>query len=285
MSVKGSGTIFEQRSVEKTVQEIEKSLITTFRKPIWSKFTKAIREFEMIQTGDKIAVAISGGKDSLMMAKLFQELHRHGRQNFELVFLAMDPGYHESVRQMVKENCEYLGIPVQIVKSDIFDVVDKIGDNSPCYMCARMRRGVLYRMAEELGCNKLALGHHFTDVIETTMMNVLFSGNFKTMLPKLQAENFEGMTLIRPMYYIHEDRIKSFSAVNGIIMMNCGCAIAEKGDSGMRAATKVLIRELKEKYPNVEKSIFQSARNVNVDAILDWKQDGEKFSFMDQYKK
>ena len=187
---------------KKPLKEIERSIVKTYRKHIWVKFIKAIKEYELIEDGDKIAVAISGGKDSLLMAKLFQELHRYGRQNFELEFIAMDPGYHPEVRKLLEENCQYLNIPVEIYRTDVFEVADRIAGDYPCYMCARMRRGALYSKAQELGCNKLALGHHFNDVIETTLLNLFCAGTVKTMMPKLKAQNFENMELIRPLYLV-----------------------------------------------------------------------------------
>jgi tRNA 2-thiocytidine biosynthesis protein TtcA len=270
-------------SERKPLKDIERSIIKTYRKRIWTKFTKAVKDFKLVEEGDKIAVAISGGKDSLLMAKLFQELKRHGRINFELEFIAMNPGFHESNRELLLSNCEYLNIPVKMFDSGIFEIVDKIANDYPCYMCARMRRGSLYSQAQKLGCNKLALGHHFNDVIETTMLNVLYAGNFKTMRPKLRATNFEGLELIRPMYYIHEDDIKRYTMNAGISPMNCGCVVAAQKTSSKRAEVKALIKELKENFKDVEKSIFQSAQNVNIDSILGWEKGGKKYSFLDFY--
>lgn len=212
----------------KSLATIERSIITKYRKDLWKKFIKAIKEHELIKEGDKIAVAISGGKDSLLMAKLFQELKCHGKDNFELEFIAMDPGYHDSIKQLLVENCNYLNIPVHIFNSNIFDIVDNMAKDYPCYLCARMRRGALYEKAQELGCNKLALGHHFNDVIETTMLNLLYTGNFSTMLPKLKAQNFKGLELIRPMYYIEEATIIDFCNYSGIWPLNCACMVAAK---------------------------------------------------------
>lgn len=267
----------------KSLEEIERSLITRYRKHIWSKFVKAIKDFELIQEGDKVAVAISGGKDSLLMAKLFQELHRHGNRNFELEFIAMDPGYHPDIKQLLIDNCNYLNIPVHIFETDIFQVASKIAGDYPCYMCARMRRGALYRKAQELGCNKLALGHHFNDVIETTMLNLLCSGNFKTMMPKLKAENFEGMELIRPLYYIEEKYIIRFINYSGIWPLNCACMVAAKKIGNKRYQIKELIEKLKEDFVNVDISIFRAAQNVNMDCILGWKKGDKKYSFLDFY--
>lgn len=263
--------------------EIERSIIKTYRKPIWRKFIKAIKEYQLIQDGDKIAVAISGGKDSLLMAKLLQELQSHGHKNFELEFIAMDPGYQDDVRQLLEENCKYLKIPVYVYDANIFDVADKIAGKYPCFMCARMRRGALYGKAEELGCNKLALGHHFNDVIETTMLNVLCSANFKTMMPKLKAKNFDNMELIRPMYRIEEKYIERWIKRSGIVPLNCACMVAAKKIGSKRFEIKELIEKLGESFDNVEMSIFRSAQNINMDAIIGWEKDGEKHSFLDEY--
>lgn len=267
----------------KPLKEIERSIIKTYRKHIWSKFIKGIKEYDLIQDGDRIAVAISGGKDSLLMAKLFQELNRHGDQNFELEFIAMDPGYHPEIRKLLEENCEYLNIPVHIYKTDVFKVADKIAGSYPCYMCARMRRGALYGKAQELGCNKLALGHHFNDVIETIMLNLLCAGSFKTMMPKLKAKNFENMELIRPLYLVEEEYIKRFIQNSGIWPLNCACMVAAKKIGNKRFEIKDLIEELKKNFQNVDMSIFRAAENVNIDAIIGWEKDGEKHLFLDEY--
>ncbi|HEY8362442.1 MAG TPA: ATP-binding protein [Tissierellaceae bacterium] len=267
------------------LEEIERSIIKTYRKQIWAKFIKAIKEYELIEDGDKIAVAVSGGKDSLLMAKLFQELYRHGHRNFELEFISMDPGYHPEIRKLLEDNCRYLEIPIKIFDSDVFQVADRIAKDYPCYMCARMRRGFLYSKAKELGCNKLALGHHFNDVIETTMLNILCAGNFKTMLPKLKAQNFEGLELIRPMYLIEEKYIQRFIQNAGIWPLNCACMVAAKRIGNKRYEIKDLIEKLKESYVNVDVNIFRAAQNVNLNGILGWEKDGEKYSFLDDFKK
>lgn len=267
----------------KPLPEIERSIIKKYRKQIWTKFTRAINDYQLVSEGDKIAVAVSGGKDSMLLAKLFQELKRHGRVNFELKFICMDPGYHEDIKKLMIENCDYLGIPLEIYDSNIFEVVDRIAKDYPCYMCARMRRGALYSKARELGCNKIALGHHFNDVIETTMLNVLYGGNFKTMLPKLKAKNFPDMELIRPMYYIEEKYIKSFTQSSGIWPLNCACVIAAKKVGNKRYEIKDLIENLKKTFPGVDKSIFKAAENVSMDAILGWVNEGEKHSFLETY--
>ncbi|MFA7533439.1 MAG: ATP-binding protein [Tissierellaceae bacterium] len=268
---------------KKTLADIERSIIKTYRKHIWSKFIKAIKEYELIGDGDKIAVAISGGKDSLLMAKLFQELYKNGNQNFELEFIAMDPGYHPDIRKLLEENCEYLNIPVRIYDSDIFQVTDRIAKEYPCYMCARMRRGFLYGKAKELGCNKLALGHHFNDVIETTMLNLLYAGNYKTMMPKLRAKNFEGLELIRPLYLVEELYIQRFIQNAGIWPLNCACMVAAKKIGNKRYEIKELIENLKKEIPHVDMNIFRSAENVNMDGIIGWKRDEEKYTFLDDY--
>ncbi len=267
----------------KPLVDIERSIIKTYRKHIWAKFIKAIKEYDLIQDGDRIAVAISGGKDSLLMAKLFQELQKYGNRNFELEFIAMDPGYHSEIKELLIDNCKYLEIPVQIYEANIFEVADKIAKDYPCYMCARMRRGALYGKAKELGCNKLALGHHFNDVIETTMLNILCAGSFKTMLPKLHAENFENMELIRPLYLIEEMYIERFIQNSGIWPLNCACMVAAKKIGNKRQKIKELIQGLQGSFKNVDMSIFRAASNVNMDQILGWEQDREKHSFLDEY--
>ncbi|GAA0732556.1 tRNA 2-thiocytidine biosynthesis TtcA family protein [Clostridium oceanicum] len=267
----------------KPLEEIERSITKKYRKYIWTKFVKAIKNYELVKDGDKIAVAVSGGKDSLLMAKLFQQLKRTRQISFELEFLVADPGYHEDIKKLLIDNCEYLNISIKIFDSKIFEVVDKIAKDYPCYMCAKMRRGALYSKAQELGCNKLALGHHFNDVIETTMLNVLYSGNFKTMMPKLKSKNFKGLELIRPMYYIEEKSIKKFIQNAGIWPLNCACMVAAKKIGNKRYEIKDLIEELKKNFKDVDKSIFKAAENVNMEAILGWEEDGKKHSFLDYF--
>lgn len=269
---------FEERL---SLRDIEKSIIKKYRKHLWSKFIKAIRDYKLVEEGDKIAVAISGGKDSILMAKMFQELKRHGQVNFDVEFIAMDPGYHANIRQLLVDNCEYLNIPIHLFDSRIFEIADEIAKDYPCYMCARMRRGALYSKAEELGCNKLALGHHYDDVIETTMLNLLCAGNFKTMLPKLNSTNFEGIKIIRPLYYIREEHIIRFIQNSGIWPLNCACMVAAKKTGNKRYEIKDLIKSLEPNFKNVEKSIFKAAENVNLDSILGWQKDGEKHSFLE----
>ncbi|WP_035293070.1 ATP-binding protein [Clostridium sp. KNHs214] len=283
-NVAGSGCeILVPFNERKPLKEIERSIVKTYRKNIWSKFIKAIKDYKLVEDGDKIAVAISGGKDSLLMAKLFQELQRHGQMKFDLEFIAMDPGYHEDIKKLLIDNCKYLNIPVNIFESGIFNIVDNIAQDYPCYMCARMRRGALYSKAQELGCNKLALGHHFDDVIETTLLNVLYSGNFKTMLPKLKSSNFKGLHLIRPLYYINERHIERFTQNSGIWPLNCACMVAAKKIGNKRYEIKDLIKQMKQNFMDVDKSIFRAAQNVNMDSILGWEKDGEKHSYLDFY--
>ncbi|WP_313756713.1 ATP-binding protein [Tissierella sp.] len=282
--LKGTGCeILVPFNERKPLVDIERSIIKTYRKHVWAKFIKAIKEYELIQDGDKIAVAISGGKDSLLMAKLFQELYKNGNRNFELEFIAMDPGYHSEIRELLEDNCKYLNIPVHIYDADIFQVADRIASDYPCYMCARMRRGSLYGKAKELGCNKLALGHHFNDVIETTMLNLLCAGSFKTMLPKLKAQNFEGLELIRPLYLIEELYIQRFIQNAGIWPLNCACMVAAKKIGNKRYEIKELIENLRKDFVNVDINIFRAAENVNMNGILGWQEDGEKHSFLDEY--
>ena len=262
---------------------IERSIIKTYRKGIWSKFLKALNDYEMIQPGDRIAVAISGGKDSMLMAKLFQELQKFSKIPFEVEYIAMDPGYHPSIRELMMDNFNYLNIPIKVFGTDIFKIADKIAQDYPCYMCAKMARGALYTKTKELGCNKLALGHHFTDVIETTMLNMLYTGTFKTMLPRLKSTNFEGLELIRPLYYVEEVFIERFTQTNGIWPLNCACMVAGKKTGSKRKEMKELIANLKKNFNNVDKSIFKAAENVNLDCVLGWQQDGESFSFLDEF--
>ncbi|AIY82292.1 PP-loop family protein [Clostridium baratii str. Sullivan] len=267
----------------KPLEEIERSIVKRYRKPIWTKFINAVKQYNLIEEGDKIAVAISGGKDSMLMAKLFQELQKHGQIKFDLEFIAMDPGYHEQIRELLIENCKHLNIPIHLYESGIFKVIDEKASDYPCYLCARMRRGSLYAKAQELGCNKLALGHHYNDVIETTLLNILYAGNFKTMLPKLKSANFEGLELIRPMYLIEEEYIKRFINYSGIWPLNCACMVAAKKVGNKRFEIKELIKNLKENFSGVDKSIFKAAENVCMDSILGWEKKGVKHSYLDFY--
>ena len=268
---------------KKSLYDIERSIIKTYRKDIWRKFIKAVKDYKLVEEGDKIAVGVSGGKDSILMAKLFQELQKHGQVKFELVFLAMDPGYHPDIKKLLVENCEHLNIPIHMFESGIFEVVDRMAKDYPCYLCARMRRGSLYSKAKEFGCNKLALGHHYNDVIETTMLNLLYSGNFKTMLPKFKSKNFENIELIRPLYYIEEDDIRRFINGSGIWPLNCACMVAAEKIGNKRYEIKDLIKELKKNFNGVEKSIFRAAENVSMDGILGWQKGQTKYSYLDFY--
>lgn len=264
------------------LEEIEHALQTTYRIRLLSRFTRALKDYEMLKPGDKVAVAISGGKDSLLLAKLFQILQRYTKIPFELDFLAMDPGYAPINRDLLIFNLAWLGIPARVKKSDIFQVSETISQK-PCYLCARMRRGFLYGNAKEMGCNKVALGHHFNDVIETTLLNLLWSANYKIMMPKIIAQNFDHMELIRPMYYIEESSIIAFRDFIGLKALDCACSVTASKESSQRREVKALIQKLKKDNPNVEKSIFRSGENVAVDAILGYVNRGKKHSFLEHY--
>lgn len=270
--------------------EVEESIRKRFKKSIWSKFTKAINEYELVKEGDCVAVCISGGKDSMLMAKLFQELKRHNKFPFEVKFLIMDPGYSPENRKLIESNAKRLNIPVTIFESDIFESVFNV-EKSPCYLCARMRRGHLYSKAKELGCNKIALGHHYDDVIETILMGMLYGAQMQTMMPKLHSTNFEGMELIRPLYLIREDDIKAWRDANELKFIQCACrftdtclSCAEDGQSkSKRLEVKKLIAELKKANPFVEGNIFKSVENVNLSTIVAYKQNGVRHHFLDTY--
>ena len=267
----------------KTLSEVELSITKKYRKKIWSKFTKALNEYQLIEKGDRIAIAISGGKDSLLMAKLFQELKRHQKFEFDVEFLCMDPGYHPQIKELLLDNVHYLGIPLKIYPADIFSIVDNIAQDYPCYMCARMRRGFLYAKARELGCNKLALGHHFNDVIETTMLNMVYGGSFKAMPPKLRSKNFPEIELIRPLYYIEEKSIIKWTNEMGIWPLNCACMVAAKRTGNKRYVIKDLIENMKKINPSVETNILRSTQNVYRDTLLGFISDGQKHDFADVY--
>lgn len=267
------------------LDEIERSLTKTYRKDIFRPFVKAINEYELIEPGDKIAIGISGGKDSLLMAKLFQELKKHNKIPFDLVFLSMNPGFRDVNLDLLKTNCEYLSIPLTIRNSEVFTVVQKIASENPCYMCARMRRGFLYNAAKELGCNKLALGHHFDDVIETTLMNIFYNGAFKTMVPKIKAENFEDIELIRPMMFVKEKDIVRWTKHSGIQAMNCGCTVVAEKTSSKRREIKDLIEGLRKTNPNIDAHIFNAGQNVNLEAILGYQKGTERVHFNELYYK
>lgn len=269
-------------------KDVELSLRKKFKKSIWSKFTKAINTYELVKPGDKIAVCISGGKDSMLMAKCFQELKLHNKFEFEVKFLVMDPGYSEANRKVIEENAKSLNIPITIFESDIFESVFTV-EKSPCYLCARMRRGHLYHFAQELGCNKIALGHHYDDVIETILMGMLYGAQVQTMMPKLHSTNFEGMELIRPLYLVREDDIKAWRDYNGLHFIQCACKFTgtcttcNNENRSKRVEIKELIQTLKQVNPYVEGNIFKSVENVNLDTVVAWKQHGEKHHFLDAY--
>jgi len=270
-------------------QEIEKSLKKKYRSSIWCRFTSAINEYQLVKEGDKIAVCISGGKDSMLMAKLFQELKKHNKFEFELVFLVMDPGYNPINREMIKKNLKLLNIEATIFESQIFDSVADI-EKSPCYLCARMRRGHLYHHAKELGCNKIALGHHYDDVIETILMGMLYGGQIQTMMPKLKSSNFENMELIRPMYLIREEAIISWKLHNDLQFIQCACRFTEncmisdnEGGASKRQEMKTLLKKFRQTSPYIESNIFKSVENVNLNTIISYKQDGVKHHFLDDY--
>ena len=272
-------------------QLIERSIRKKFRKTLWNPFVGGIKRYELIKPGDKIAVCISGGKDSMLMAKLMQELHRHSEINFELEFLVMDPGYNEINHQKVVSNAALLEIPITVFESDIFEVVAKT-EQSPCYLCARMRRGYLYGKAQELGCNKIALGHHFNDVVETTLMGMLYGAQIQTMMPKVHSKNFPGMELIRPMYCVHEDDIIAWKRYNDLEFIQCACRFTENctmcdndGGGSKRQEVKTLLKRLKQKHKDVEKCIFQSMHMVNLETVIGYKRNGREHSFLDDYDK
>ena len=272
-------------------EEIERSIIKSYRKTIWSKFIEGINEFEMIKDGDKIAVCISGGKDSMLLAKCIQEIKRHGKIDFEAVFLVMNPGYSDQNKQKIIENAEILNIPITMFESDIFNCVAEIED-SPCYLCARMRRGYLYNKAKELGCNKIALGHHFDDVIETILMGMLYGAQMQTMMPKLHSTSHPGMELIRPLYYVKEADIINWSKKNNLEFIRCACRFTEQcamndneDGKSKREEMKKLIKNLRQVYKNVDINIMRSAQNVNLNTVISYIKDGEIHHFLDEYDK
>ena len=273
-------------------EEVEKALTTTYRKKIWTKFVKAIQDFEMIQDGDKIAVCISGGKDSMLMAKCFQELKKHRKMNFDLVFLSMNPGYNDKNAKKVIDNAKLLNIPLTVFNTNIFEAVDRIDDH-PCYICARMRRGYLYNKAQELGCNKIALGHHFDDVIETILMGMLYGAQVQTMMPKVKSTSHPGMELIRPMYYVKEEYILNWVKKHELEFIQCACKVTEKINENKenefleskRAEVKKLIKELRKDYDKIDMNIFRSVQNVNLDTIISYRKKDEVHHFLDDYDK
>lgn len=284
------GTAGKKKKELTRAEEIEKSIRKKFHKPLFSKFVKAIKNYDLVKENDKIAVCISGGKDSMLMAKLFQELQRHNKFHFDLVFLVMDPGYKEVNRQLIESNAKMMDIPITVFESEIFDAVYEI-EKSPCYLCARMRRGYLYSKAKELGCNKIALGHHYDDVIETILMGMLYGGQVQTMMPKLHSTNFEGMELIRPLYLIREGDIKHWRDYNTLHFLQCACRFTETcstcsadgSSDSKRMEVKHMIAKMKEINPYVESNIFKSVENVNLKTIIAYKKDGVKHSFLDTY--
>lgn len=270
---------------------IERSLITTYRKTIWNRFIEGVKKYKMVNEGDKIAVCISGGKDSMLLAKLMQELQRHGDAKFDLEFIVMDPGYTEKNRKKIEDNASLMNIPVRIFESPIFDTVTQIEKN-PCYLCARMRRGYLYAKAKELGCNKIALGHHFSDVIETIVMGMFYGAQVQTMMPKLHSTNFPGMELIRPLYCVHEDHIIAWQRYNGLEFLQCACrfteAMYESGDGvgdSKRQLIKELIRDMRKTDKQIEINIFRSVEDVNLSTIIGYHKGDEEYNFMDDYDK
>ena len=279
----------KKKEADDVCEHVELSIRKKFKKKIWSKFTKAVREYELVKEGDRIAVCISGGKDSMLMAKLFQELKRHNKFNFEVKFLVMDPGYSPENRKVIEENVRKMKIPIQIFESNIFESVFEI-EKSPCYICARMRRGYLYNFAQQMGCNKIALGHHYDDVIETILMGMLYSAQVQTMMPKLHSTNFEGMELIRQMYLIREDDIKAWRDYNDLHFIQCACKFTDtcttcnnEENQSKRMEIKKLIAELKKTNPFVEGNIFKSVENVNLDTVVGYKAKGVRHNFLDTY--
>ena len=270
-------------------KEIERSIIKKYRKEIWSRFVKAVSDYELIKENDKIMVCISGGKDSFLLAKCIQELQRHGKIHFDAHYVVMNPGYNKINEEMILKNAELLNISIEVFKSDIFEVVDNIAKESPCYMCARMRRGYLYNRAKELGCNKIALGHHFDDVIETTLLSMFYGSEIKTMMPKLHSDNFEGLELIRPMYLIKEQDILSWKNHNELTFINCACKFTEKmkidDGASKRNEMKKLISDLRKVNKNVDHNIFKSLDNINMNCILGYHKDEIRHSFLDEYDK
>ena len=279
----------KRKEAERISRDVEQSIRKKFRKKIWRMFAKAINTYDLVKEGDKIAVCISGGKDSMLMAKLFQELKLHNKFEFEVKFLVMDPGYSPENRKVIEENARKLNIPITIYESDIFESVYNV-EKSPCYLCARMRRGYLYKFAKDMGCNKIALGHHYDDVIETILMGMLYSGQVQTMMPKLHSTNYEGMELIRPLYLIREQDIKSWCRYNDLHFIQCACKFTDtcttcnnEENRSKRVEIKELIKTLKQVNPYVEGNIFKSVENVSLEAIVAYKIDGVKHSFLETY--
>lgn len=272
----------------KDYKDVERSIIVRFRKEIYRPFTKAIRDYELIKEGDKVAVCISGGKDSFLLAKCIEEIHKHGNVNFEVKYIVMDPGYNKENRNLIEENAKKLNININIFDSDIFSSVYNVNEGSPCYLCARMRRGCLYSYAQSLGCNKIALGHHFDDVIETTLLSIIYGGEIKGMMPKLHSDNFDNMELIRPLYLVREKDIKAWVKYNDLKFLNCACRFTEKNNdvdnqNSKRLEIKKLIEGLEKESKFIPYNIFRSTENVNLDMMRAYKTKGKKHNFLDTY--
>lgn len=269
-------------------KEIERSIITSYRKKIWTRFLKGITEFDMLKEGDKVAVCISGGKDSMLLAKCFQELQKYSKFKFDLEFIVMNPGYNEKNKQKIISNAELLNIPITMFETNIFECVDRI-ENRACYICARMRRGYLYKKAQELGCNKIALGHHFDDVIETVLMGMLYGGQIQSMMPKLHSTSHIGMELIRPLYYVKEEDIISWAKKNNLEFIKCACKITQKNENNgnifcsKREEIKNLIKNLRNTYENIDTNIMRSTQNVNLDTLIAYRKKGKSYCFLDEY--
>ena len=281
--------VFIKGEIKEKYQEIERSIIKKFRKEIWRQFVKAVKDYELIKENDKIMVCISGGKDSFLLAKCIEELAKHSDIPFTAKYVVMNPGYTEVNKNLILENAKTMNVDIEMFSSDIFEIVDKT-DRSPCYLCARMRRGCLYNKAKELGCNKIALGHHFDDVIETTLLSMLYGSEIKTMMPKLHSENFEGLELIRPLFLVKEDAIIAWAKHNELRFLNCACRFTEKTSydedtSSKRKEMKQLIKDLKKVNPNVDMNIFKSIENVNLDTVIAYRKNGKMHSFLDEYDK
>ena len=270
-------------------KEIEQSIIKKYRKDIWSKFVRAVQNYNLIKENDNIMVCISGGKDSFLMAKCIQEIKKHGKINFNAHYVVMDPGYKEENVNLIKQNAKTLNIPIEMFESNIFEAVNTMDTKSPCYMCARMRRGHLYNKAQELGCNKIALGHHFDDVIETSLLSIFYGSEIKTMMPKLHSDNFKGIQLIRPLYLVKEASIISWKNYNNLTFINCACKFTEEASidesKSKRKEIKELIKQLREKHKNIDNNIFKALDNINLNCVLGTKQDGKYKSFLDDYDK
>ncbi len=269
-------------------REIEKSIIKKFRKEIWSRFTKAVRDYKLIQENDKVMVCISGGKDSFLLAKCIQELERHSKISFQAFYVIMNPGYSKKHLKLIMDNAKLLNVPVQVFETDIFEIVNSCKEGSPCYLCARMRRGHLYNKAKELGCNKIALGHHFNDVIETTLLSMIYGSEIKTMLPKVKSTNYKGLELIRPLYLVKESSINAWKKSNGLEFINCACKFTENAalniTASKRKEIKELIASLNNNYSEADNNIFKSLDNINLNCVLGYKKDDKYTSFLDIYE-